>query len=124
MNYQSQYSNQLNPYQNVQSGQQVPPTEYVPPVAPYPYPMYAMPVPVAQSNGKAVAGLILGIIGMIAWLLPLVGLPISITGLVLSNKAMKGFTQLGMAKAGRILSIIALVLTAINMIAGVMMAMH
>ena len=94
MNYQSQYANEFTLSQNT------------------------------QSNGKAVAGLVIGIISMITWLLPIIGLVTAIIGLVLSNRAMYGMTQLGMARAGKVLSSIALVLAIFNMVAGIMLAMH
>jgi len=67
-----------------------------------------------QGNGRAVAGMVLGIVGLIAWIIPLFGLPIAIVGLVLSIKSMKNVNGRGMAVAGIVLSIIALVLTIIN----------
>ena len=36
-----------------------------------------------KSSGKATASLILGIISLVAWLLPLIGYPVSIVGLCL-----------------------------------------
>lgn len=128
MNYQSQYSNEFNPYQKAQSNQQVSPTEYVTPVASHPYPTYGMPVaPVAQpaqSNGQAVAGLVLGIISMIAWLLPVIGLPTSIVGLILSLRGKGKLSGRTMATVGVVLTSIALGLAIINAILGAAMAMH
>ncbi len=68
---------------------------------------------------KSNAGFILGIISLFAWLLPLAGYPISIVGLVLSIKAKKN-PENKTALAGIILSIIGLVLTAINSFLGVL----
>lgn len=65
------------------------------------------------GSGKSVASLVLGILGMLAWLLPIIGLPVTITGLVLGIRSMNS-TNKGMAIAGLTLSIIGLVLTIIN----------
>jgi hypothetical protein len=73
-----------------------------------------------QSNGKAVTSLVLGIIGMMAWLLPIIGLPITIVGLVQGIYGMRT-TQRGMAIAGMILSIIGLIFTIINATIGAYM---
>lgn len=66
-----------------------------------------------NNSGKAVAGFVLGLCGAIFWLLPLLGLPITITGLILSVKA-KDSARRGLAKAGLILNIIFLVISIIN----------
>ena len=51
----------------------------------------------AKHNGKATASLVLGIISMIAWLLPLIGYPVSIVGLIMGFIGLKsekrGFGQ-------------------------------
>jgi hypothetical protein len=36
-----------------------------------------------SGGGKAIASLVLGLLGILAWLLPLVGLPITLVGLIL-----------------------------------------
>ena len=71
----------------------------------------------ASGGGKAIASLVLGIIGMFAWLLPIVGLPVTITGLVLGVKS-KYSENRGMAIAGIILTIIGLTLTVVNAAVG------
>lgn len=69
--------------------------------------------PTVETKPSGTAGLVLGIISMILWILPILGLPLSICGLVVSIKAQnKGAS--GKATAGIILCIIALVLTIIN----------
>ena len=62
---------------------------------------------------KAKNSLILGVIGMVAWLLPLAGFPVTIVGIVAASKGLKSKKR-GLALAGLILSIIGLVLTMIN----------
>lgn len=63
--------------------------------------------------GKAVASMILGIVGLAAWLIPLIGLPITVIGLTLGIIALKSSNR-GMAIAGIIMSTLGLVLTIIN----------
>ena len=73
-----------------------------------------------KSSGKATASLILGIISLVAWLLPLIGYPVSIVGLCLGisnvKKEKDTFSKV-------ILSAIGLGITAINSIAGVIIAL-
>ena len=63
--------------------------------------------------GKAVASMILGIAGLVAWFIPLIGLPITVIGLTLGIISLKSNNR-GMATAGIIMSILGLVLTIIN----------
>jgi hypothetical protein len=63
--------------------------------------------------GKAVASLVLGIVGLIAWFIPLFSAPIGIVGLILGIKSLPTEGR-GMAIAGIVLCIICLVLTVIN----------
>ena len=57
--------------------------------------------------------MILGIVGLAAWLIPLIGLPITVIGLTLGIIALKSSNR-GMAIAGIIMSTLGLVLTIIN----------
>lgn len=74
-----------------------------------------------MGKGKAVAGMVLGIVGIVYGLLSgylsLIGLPIAIVGLVISisgGKQLKANGQpTGIATAGLVLGIIAVVFTAI-----------
>jgi hypothetical protein len=66
-----------------------------------------------EISGKALASMILGIIGLIAWLIPLFGLPITVIGLILGVNSLKSNNS-GIATAGVVTSIIGLVLTIIN----------
>lgn len=70
-----------------------------------------------MNQGKATASLVLGIVGLIAWLLPLVGFPVTIVGLVMGVQGRNGEKK-GMATAGMVLSIIGLVLCVINAVLG------
>lgn len=64
----------------------------------------------SQPSGMATAAMVLGIIGMIAWCIPLLGLPVNLTGLILGCLSLKASNK-GMALTGVILSGIGLVLT-------------
>jgi hypothetical protein len=68
------------------------------------------PDPLAK---KATTSLVLGIIGMVAWFIPIIGLPIQIVGLLFCIKA-KHSTKSGHATAGIVLCIIGLVFSIVN----------
>ncbi len=73
------------------------------------------------SAGPAIASLVLGILGFVACCLPILGFPVTLTGLGLGIAGLRS-KGAGMAIAGVILNSIALLLTIINAIAGVYMA--
>ncbi len=77
---------------------------------------------VTANRGKATAGMVLGIIGLVAWFIPLFGYPVTIVGVVMSSKGLNSDRK-GHATAGMVMSIIGLVATAINSLAGCMMAL-
>lgn len=64
-------------------------------------------------NGKATKGLVLGIVGLVAWIIPLVGAPVTIIGLIFSIKGLRSLKR-SMAIAGIVLSTIGLIATIIN----------
>ena len=64
-----------------------------------------------QTNGPGIAGMVLGIIAVMTFWFPFVGLPVSIVGLVLSSVGMKRFEGKGFAVAGLVLTIIGVVLS-------------
>lgn len=76
-----------------------------------PPPVYS--IPRQDNSGKATASLVLGLIGLLAWLLPIVGLPVTIVGVVMGAKG-RNSSNRGVAVAGLVLSIIGLILTVIN----------
>ena len=84
---------------------QVPPFQQPPPM----YPVQPPP----PGGGKAIASLVLGLVGLIAWCLPLIGFPVSIVGIVMGSRGMKSDKR-GMATAGLVLSIICLAATLVN----------
>lgn len=76
-----------------------------------------------QDKGMSIASMVLGIIGLLAWCIPLFGYPITIVGLVLGIKG-KNKGGRGMAIAGIVMSIIGLIATVINSALGAMMAIR
>jgi hypothetical protein len=80
------------------------------PSAPFPGPPESA---AGVGGGKAIASLCLGLFGLIAWFLPIIGLPVTITGLVLGIKSLNG-PRNGMATTGIVLCIIGLVLSTAN----------
>jgi len=64
-----------------------------------------------------IAALILGLIGLLAWFIPLIGFPITITGLIFGIAGRKRKRK-GAALAGMILSAICLAATIINSVIG------
>lgn len=70
-----------------------------------------------SKNKFATISLVLGIISIIAWLLPLAGYPVTILAIVFGTKG-RSSAKKGMATAGMILGIIFLVITCINSVLG------
>lgn len=73
-----------------------------------------------KTDKNALAGFILGLISIVAWIIPLFGYPVAICGIVFSAKGLNSTSNRGKAIAGLILAIIFLVFTIINSILGVM----
>ena len=67
----------------------------------------------SKRNSEAIASMILGIIGLLAWILPLIGAPVTITAIVLGIRGLKS-EKSGMAIAGIVMGVTGLVLTVIN----------
>jgi len=67
-----------------------------------------------EHSGKAVASMVLGIVGLFTWPF-LIGLPTAIVGLVLSKKGLNSQNR-GMAVAGLVMCIISLALAAVTFI--------
>lgn len=72
---------------------------------------------------KATPGLVLGGLSLVAWCIPLFGVPMSIAGIVMSAKALDG-PESGSAKVGLGMSIAGIVLSLLNAVAGAIMAMN
>jgi len=83
------------------------------------------PFPNAHPSriGVAVTSLVLGILGLITWLLPIIGAPVSITGLVCGGIGLSGEGR-GMSIAGIVLCIIGLILTVINFFLGMLIVLE
>jgi hypothetical protein len=76
-----------------------------------------------DKTGIAVASLILGILGLVAWFIPLAGFPVTITGFMLGRKARLS-SQRGLALTGMGLSLLGLLLSAGNAYLGAMMTVR
>ncbi|MEG0014337.1 MAG: hypothetical protein RR324_06070 [Cellulosilyticaceae bacterium] len=68
-------------------------------------------VPVARPNTNAWTSFILGIISSLGWIVPIIGLPITIVGTVLGAVGMKNKRNKGIAIAGFIINLVFLVCT-------------
>jgi len=75
----------------------------------------------APAKSPAPVGFILGLVSIIAWILPLAGYPVTICGIVFSAKQLKSSDSSAktMAIIGLVLSILFLVVTCINSFLGV-----
>jgi len=95
-----------------------------------PAPAYAAPAYLADAqqanlnnnNSKlALGSLIVGLVCIVAWLIPIIGVALSITAIGLGTKGLKSEKK-GMAIAGLILGGLFLVASVINWIVGAMQA--
>jgi len=95
---------------------------YEPKSNPYEPPLSPLFIEAADgTDGKATASLVLGLIAIVAWFIPLIGLPVTIAGLVLGIKGL-GPQRRGKAIAGIVLSTIFLVITVLNAALGAYLA--
>lgn len=74
-----------------------------------------------EKKGLSIASMVLGIVGFVAWCLPILGFPVTIVGIVLGIIGMKKGGR-GMAIAGIIMCSITFLITLINSILGAVMA--
>jgi len=127
--YGSDYGGSYNSYQNTPN---LPPPVYPGNVGPYGVPStvyppaYAQhPFPNANSSGigNSVTSLVLGILGMFAWFIPIIGAPVTIIGLVCGCLGVSREGR-GMATAGIVLCIIGLILTVINFFLGMLIVLE
>lgn len=79
-----------------------------------PMPQYDQQPPKNGADGKAIASLICGIIGLFV-----LGIILGIVAVVLANQSIKTNGPSGAAKAGKVLGIIAIVCFFIMLIAGI-----
>lgn len=75
----------------------------------------------SKSSGLAITSLVLGIVGLLLWLCPLIGLPVTVLGIIFGSVGINSAGR-GMAIAGLVMSIIGLILTIINAFFGFVMA--
>ena len=75
-----------------------------------------------NNNSLAVVALVLGIVSIITWLFPIAGYITTIIAIILGVKGRKSEKR-GMATAGMVLGIIFLVITLLNSILGVILAL-
>lgn len=83
--------------------------------------MYDQQPPQEEKKGMSIASMVLGIVGLIAWCIPIIGGPVGVVGLILGIVGMKKGGK-GMAIAGIIMSVITIILAVINAIAGAALA--
>lgn len=88
------------------------------PAASAPEAQQPIPVAVHDPRGKATASLVLGIVGLLAWLSPMLGTVIGVIGIVMGTMGRKS-TARGRATAGLVLSILTVVASAGNFILSV-----
>lgn len=74
-----------------------------------------------KTDRNAACGFILGLISIVAWLIPLFGYPVSICGIIFSSKGLKSTINKEKAIIGLVLSIVFLVFTLGNSLAGLIM---
>jgi hypothetical protein len=73
-----------------------------------------------KGQGKATASLVLGLVSIITWIIPLIGLPTTITGLVLGLQGL-GPKKRTRAAVGIALSTLFLIITLLNAALGAYM---
>ena len=74
------------------------------------------------QKDRSSAALILGTLSLIFWLLPILGIPVSIVGIVLSSDARRG-PRPELGRTALVLSTVGLGLAALNSIGGVLLAL-
>ncbi len=81
-----------------------------------------MPAADPSKNAKATTSFILGVVGILAWALPILGAPITIIGLILGIKGLASQKR-KLAIAAIVLNIAGLFLTVVNGSIGAYMGM-
>lgn len=71
-----------------------------------------------KLDKNAMAGFVLGLCSILAWLIPLFGYPVCICGIIFSAKGLKSEINKGKAITGLVLSIVFLVFTFFNSLVG------
>lgn len=86
-------------------------------------PMQPVPVAVHNPTGKAVAALVCGVVSVIGCFVPLVGVGGGIAGIITGSMGRKS-TAKGMATAGLVLSVVFLIASIVNWIAGIYLSLN
>lgn len=89
----------------------------------YGVPYTAAPAVGDPKAGQAIAALVLGIISVLAWVVPICGLPFAISAIVCGLLGRASTSKRTMATVGLILAIAGLVLTLANAALGAYLAM-
>ena len=84
-------------------------------------PMVPPPAPQKDNKGFAIAALVLGIISLCAWLFPICGFPVAIAGIVLGILGLKSSSRT-MAIVGIVLCGLALLASLCNAVLGGVMS--
>lgn len=90
-----------------------------------PFPAY-QPVPepgTPLKKGLAIAGFVLGILNLCAWLLPVCGGPLALIGIILSALGLPS-SQKTLAVIGLVLSLLGLLATIVNAAAGAVIGLQ
>lgn len=87
----------------------------------YSNPPVSQPIMVHNPKKQATASLVLGLVGIVAWILPIVGIILTIVGIITGIQGMKS-TAKNRATAGLILSIVFLVISSVALIFNVLYA--
>lgn len=77
----------------------------------------------SSNIGLAIISLVFGIVGLLAWIIPIIGLPVGVVALVLGILGIKKSNK-GMSIAGIVLGVICLVITIINGAIGAYQGYH
>ena len=88
-----------------------------------PQPHSAAMYATSQADSRATTSMVLGLIAIVAWIIPLIGYPVTITGFVKGIRGMKS-NRSGQAVTGIVLNILFFGATVINSAVGVMMMMR
>lgn len=76
-----------------------------------------------KPDKNATVGFVLGLVSIIAWIIPLFGYPVTICGIVFSAKGFNSTKNKNKAIVGLVLSIVFIILTLINSILGALISL-
>ncbi|OON99858.1 MAG: hypothetical protein ATN35_10585 [Epulopiscium sp. Nele67-Bin004] len=74
-----------------------------------------------KKNTSAWASFVLGVVSSLAWLIPIVGLPVSIVGTVLGALGMKNKRSKGISIAGFVINLVFLIITIVKLTVDIVM---